>query len=99
MIPLAAGAVLPEMTLEGPGGPLRLSDYAAGGALVVAFYAEDATPTCTAQLCSFRDDFALIRENGAQLVAISADSAASHARFASAIRWVSSRRFTAAPLL
>ena len=84
MIPLAAGAALPKMTLEGSDGLLRFSDYAAGGALVVAFYAEDATPTCTAQLCSFRDDFPLIHESGARLVAISTDDVASHARFTSA---------------
>ncbi len=84
MSPLEPGAALPDVTLDGPEGPVRLRDAAAAGPLVVAFYAEDATPTCTAQLCTFRDDFALIREIGATLVAISADGTASHARFAAA---------------
>ena len=73
MTPLEAGAPLPDLTIKGPDGPVRLHDAAAQGPLVIAFYQEDATPVCTAQLGAFRDDFDLIAEAGARLLAISAD--------------------------
>ena len=84
MTPLEAGAPLPDLTLEGPGGPVRLHDAAAQGPLIIAFYQEDATPVCTAQLGAFRDDFDLIAQAGARLVAISADDRTSQARFQAA---------------
>ena len=81
---LGAGAPLPDITLEGPDGPVSLRKMGRGRPLVVAFYQEDATPTCTTQLSAFRDDFDLIEELGAVLVAISADSVESHRVFAEA---------------
>ena len=78
---LPVGAPLPDVTLGGPDGPVALHDLAAGTPLVIAFYVEDQTPTCSAQLCAFRDDYDLIEELGAIFVGISADDAASHARF------------------
>ena len=76
------GSPLPDTILQGPDGPLTLDEIRDGRPLVVAFYSEDATPTCTAQLCAFRDDFAMFDELGAAFVGISADSAQSHASFA-----------------
>jgi peroxiredoxin Q/BCP len=84
MTPLEAGAPLPDLTLDGPDGPVRLHEAAAAGPLIIAFYQEDATPICTAQLCAFRDDFDLIAEAGASFVAISADDRTSQARFGDA---------------
>lgn len=84
MTALEPGAPLPDITLEGPDGAVRLHDAAAPGPLVIAFYTEDATPTCTAQLCAFRDDFDLLVEAGASLLAISADDRTSHDRFSAA---------------
>ena len=78
---LGEGAELPAVTLESGDGPLSLRALRAGRALVVCFYTEDATPTCSAQLRAFRDDFDVIDELGAAFVAISADSVASHAAF------------------
>jgi len=82
--PLQAGAPLPDLTLDGPTGDLRLHHEASLGPLVIAFYAQDATPTCAAQLCAFRDDFDLIARAGAQLLAISADDRTSRGRFQAA---------------
>ena len=79
---LAKGSPLPETILDGPNGPVTLDQIRAGRPLVVAFYSEDATPTCSAQLCAFRDDFAVIAELGAAFVGVSADSAESHVGFA-----------------
>ena len=78
---LPEGTPLPDLTLTGADGPVALRDLAGGKPLVVAFYVEDQTPTCSAQLCAFRDDYDLIEEMGASFVGISADDAESHARF------------------
>ncbi len=78
---VGAGTALPEVVLEGPEGPLSLEALRAGRPMVVAFYTEDATPTCSAQLGAFRDDFELIGELGAAFVAISADSTESQRAF------------------
>ena len=84
MTALQAGNQLPDISLEGPDGPIRLRDLAAGKSLLVLFYQEDATPSCTAQLCAFRDDHDSIIELGATVAAISADDPESHRRFAEA---------------
>ena len=79
---LAKGSPLPDTVLDGPDGPVTLDQIRDGRTLVVAFYSEDATPTCTAQLCAFRDDFAVFAEMDAAFVGVSADSPESHAVFA-----------------
>ncbi len=79
--PLPVGARLPEVMLEGPEGRLTLAEIRNGHALVVAFYVEDRTPTCAAQLSALGADLKLIEQCGARLVAISSDSTESHASF------------------
>ncbi len=86
MSTLRPGDALPNLTLHGADGPVALHDLLGGGPLLVLFYQEDATPACTAQLCAFRDEFALLKELGASVAAISADDAASHAQFSAAQR-------------
>ncbi len=81
---LPVGAMLPDVILEGAGGAVSLESLRAGRPLVVVFYTEDATPLCTAALCAFRDDFALVEELGAAFVAISADNVESQRRFGEA---------------
>ena len=80
--PLAPGAHMPDLTLEGPAGPVSLETLRDGHPLVIAFYVEDNTPICSAQLGAFRDDYDLVAELDAVLVGISSDSAAAHAAFA-----------------
>ena len=78
------GTRLPEITVEGPGGPVSLEALRGGRPLVVVFYVEEGTPTCTAELTAFRNDYALIEELGAVFVAISADPVERQAEFARA---------------
>ena len=82
--PPTKGARLPEITLEGPEGPVSLEALRGGRPLVVAFYVEEGTPTCTVQLNAFRNDYALIEEMGAVFVAISVDPVERQAEFARA---------------
>ncbi len=79
---LVQGQTAPDFTLPTTSGPLRLSDLRAKGKVVLAFYTEDATPLCSAEVTSFKNEFETLRELGAQVLAISADSMESHQRFA-----------------
>ncbi|WP_309609103.1 peroxiredoxin [Flavobacterium sp.] len=52
-------------------------------ALVIYFYPKDNTPGCTAQACSFRDQYEDFKDLGAEVIGISSDSENSHEKFAS----------------
>ena len=81
MTGVAVGDLLPNPTLEGAEGATALHDLLGDGPLLVLFYREDATPTCTTQLCAFRDEAELLGELGASVAAISADDVQSQRRF------------------
>lgn len=49
--------------------------------LVIYFYPKDNTPGCTAQACSFRDQYEDFKDLGAEVIGISSDSIASHQEF------------------
>ena len=49
--------------------------------VVIYFYPKDNTPGCTAQACSFRDQYEDFRDLGAEVIGISSDSIASHEKF------------------
>jgi len=50
--------------------------------VVFYFYPKDNTPGCTAQACSFRDQYEDFKDLGAEVVGISSDSVSSHEKFA-----------------
>jgi peroxiredoxin Q/BCP len=79
------GERAPDFTLPGTEGEVRLSDAITRGPVVVAFYQEDNTPGCQAQLTAFRDDYDLLRELGARVLAISVDPLDAHRTFAERI--------------
>jgi peroxiredoxin Q/BCP len=73
----------PEFTLpDQDGNKVSLSDLRKRGSLVLYFYPKDMTPGCTNEACAFRDKLDQIRAAGAQVVGVSADSPASHRKFA-----------------
>ena len=51
--------------------------------LVIYFYPKDDTPGCTAQACSFRDNYQEFKDLGAEVVGISSDTVTSHLKFKS----------------
>lgn len=72
----------PDFTLPDQTGRLHsLADYA-GQWLILYFYPQDDTPGCTTEACAFRDDYAVLREKGLEVVGVSSDSVDSHAKFA-----------------
>ncbi len=76
-----AGQPAPEIALPDEAGAIhRLADRR-GEWTVVYFYPADDTPGCTTEACEFRDSFASLRAEGAQVWGISPDGAKSHAAF------------------
>ncbi len=77
------GKAVPRVVLQTTAGTVVLPELK--GKAVIAFYAEDSTPTCSAQLTALKADHDLLVELGARLFAISADSPESHATFAAGL--------------
>jgi len=77
---LSTGDSMPDSTLVGPDGPTKLRDRI-GKPLVVYFYPKDETYGCTKEACGFRDQYEAFVEAGADVIGVSRDDAASHAKF------------------
>jgi peroxiredoxin Q/BCP len=75
------GDPAPDFALhDDHGNTVRLADLS-GRPVVLYFYPKDDTPGCTTQACGFRDAYADYRQNAVQVLGISPDSVASHAKF------------------
>ena len=77
-----AGEQAPDFTLPSTDGEVRLSDRLRHGRVLLAFYFEDATPTCSAEIEALKDAYETLRELGAEVIGVSADSVGSHRAFA-----------------
>ncbi len=77
---LNVGDSMPDVTLTGDTGPVKLRDKL-GKPLVVYFYPKDETYGCTKEACSFRDSYEDFVGAGADVIGISRDDAESHAKF------------------
>ncbi|MBN8836867.1 MAG: thioredoxin-dependent thiol peroxidase [Sphingobacteriia bacterium] len=62
------------------GNTISLADYK-GRKLVLYFYPEDDTPTCTVQACNLRDNYALLQKEGFEVLGISPDNEQKHKKF------------------
>jgi peroxiredoxin Q/BCP len=81
---LKVGDKLPNFKAKDTNGNLFDSqDYTGKQALVIYFYPKDETKVCTAQACSFRDNYEEFKDLGAEIIGISADSVQSHFKFKS----------------
>jgi len=79
---IAEGKKAPDFTLnDARGEPVSLSDFE-GRHVVVYFYPKDDTPGCTKEACGFRDAWKELQKGGVMVLGVSADGAASHAKFA-----------------
>ena len=78
---LDIGDKIPELLgVDQDGKDVKASDYA-GSKLVLYFYPKDSTPGCTAEACSFRDNFSTLRKAGYRILGVSVDSETSHKKF------------------
>jgi peroxiredoxin Q/BCP len=83
MILLKEGDKAPAFTgRDQDGNKISLSDYK-GKKLVLFFYPEDDTPTCTIEACNLRDNYPLLRKNGFEVVGVSPDDEKKHKKFES----------------
>ena len=76
------GDEAPDFTLASTEGEIRLRELAAVKKVLLAFYAEDDTPLCANEVSVLKEDYDIVRQLGAQVVAVSADSLESHRWFA-----------------
>ena len=81
MVTLKVGDKAPAFTgTDQNGEKISLKNYR-GKKLVLYFYPEDDTPTCTIQACNLRDNFGLLKKNGFEVVGVSPDEAKQHKKF------------------
>lgn len=59
---------------------VSLSDYK-GKKVVLYFYPQDDTPTCTLQACNLRDNYSLLKKNGFEVIGVSPDEPVKHKKF------------------
>jgi peroxiredoxin Q/BCP len=81
MVTLKEGDKAPAFSgKDQQGKKVSLSDYK-GKKLVLFFYPEDDTPTCTIEACNLRDNYPLLKKNGFEVLGISPDTVRSHKKF------------------
>ncbi len=81
MITLQEGDKAPAFkTKDQDGKTVSLKDYL-GKRVILYFYPQDDTPTCTQEACNFRDNFALLKKQGYTILGVSPDSPESHTKF------------------
>lgn len=79
---ITVGDAVPKFELKDQNDKLVAIESFIGKPFVIYFYPKDDTPGCTAEACSFRDQYEDFREVGAEVIGISADSPESHKNFA-----------------
>jgi len=81
MIELKEGDKAPLFTaINQDGKKVALADYK-GKKIVLFFYPEDDTPTCTIQACNLRDNYPLLKKEGFEVLGVSPDTPAKHKKF------------------
>jgi len=71
----AAGDTAPDFTLvTTTGQPVTLSSFRGNKSVLVAFFPLAFTNTCSAELCSFTDDFTSFESAGVVVIPISVDA-------------------------
>jgi peroxiredoxin Q/BCP len=80
---LQVGDKIPHfLAKDGHGNDFDSASVVGKKPAVFYFYPKDNTPGCTAQACSFRDQYEDFKDLGAEVMGISSDSIDSHKKFA-----------------
>ncbi|HEU4573605.1 MAG TPA: thioredoxin-dependent thiol peroxidase [Chitinophagaceae bacterium] len=78
---LKEGQKAPAFTGKDQNGKtVSLADFK-GKKLLLYFYPEDDTPTCTIQACNLRDNYELLKKNGFAVLGVSPDDVKKHKKF------------------
>jgi len=81
MSQLAEGSKAPDFKAKDQNGQrISLSDFK-GRKVVLYFYPEDDTPTCTTEACNLRDNYSLLQKRGLVILGVSPDDEKKHKKF------------------
>lgn len=81
MIRLSEGDKAPAFkSKDQNGNPVSLSDFKSKK-VVLYFYPEDDTPTCTVEACNLRDNYSLLKNKGIIVLGVSPDDEKKHKKF------------------
>ena len=81
MTTLTEGDKAPEFTTKDQNGnSVSLKDFH-GKKVVLYFYPEDDTPTCTIEACNLRDNYAELKKAGLVVLGVSPDDKNKHKKF------------------
>ena len=78
---LEVGTIAPEFkSKDQDGNPVSLKDFR-GKNVVLYFYPQDNTPTCTKEACNLRDNHQLLVDSGFVVLGVSPDAEKAHQKF------------------
>jgi peroxiredoxin Q/BCP len=81
MTTLKEGDKAPDFTAKDQNAKtVSLSDFK-GKNVILYFYPKDDTPGCTAEACSFRDNYQSLAGHGFEVIGVSTDDEKSHKKF------------------
>ena len=81
MVTLKEGDKAPGFTgIDQDGKEISLKDFK-GKKLVLYFYSEAGTPTCTIESCNLRDNYSALKKKGFEVVGVSPDNAGKQKKF------------------
>ena len=80
---LKVGQKAPDFAVMNDKGEKVKLSALKGKKVVLYFYPKDDTPGCTKEACAFRDGIDEIKQHGAVVIGVSADSVESHKKFKS----------------
>jgi peroxiredoxin Q/BCP len=81
MVTLKEGDKAPALKgVDQNGNKVSLTDFK-GKKVVLFFYPEDDTPTCTIEACNLRDNYNLLKQQGFEVIGVSPDNEKSHKKF------------------
>jgi len=81
MAELKEGAQAPDFTAKDQNGNDFTLSSLRGKEVILYFYPKDDTPGCTAEACSFRDNYQSLLNEGFEVVGVSTDDEKSHQKF------------------
>lgn len=81
MTTLKEGDKAPDFTSKNEKGRKVALEKYRGKKLILFFYPQDNTPTCTVEACNLRDNYRKLKKAGFQLLGVSPDSARKHQNF------------------
>ncbi len=81
MITLKEGDKAPAIRCKDQNGDTVTLKQFLGKKVILYFYPEDDTPTCTVEACTFRDNFSSLKKQGYEVVGVSPNTVVSHQKF------------------